>query len=344
MRVALFLFVTILLSQATCRQPIWQGTAVEKIAGVTVVAPPRPIDAAPLLALKQLNAAWVAVIPYAFTRPTEPKVHYNVEGHQWWGERPEGVATTIRLAHESGLQVMLKPQVWIMGRYTGDLSWSSATDWAAWEADYLRYLLPMAKLADSLGVEMLCIGTEWKTAVSERPQFWSNLIDSVRKTYRGDLTYAANWDDYDDVPFWEKLDYVGVNAYWPLTKTKTPTINELTKAWQPFVRELGNFAAKQQKPVLFTEYGYLSVDSCAWKTWEREGQLAHIARNNTAQSNAIQAIWQSFSGCPWWAGGFLWKWFPNGMGHEGYPEKDYSPQGKDGEDVLKHWFGRLKAN
>ena len=84
----------------------------------------------------------------------------------------------------------------------------------------------MAKIADSLGVEMLCIGTEWKSAVRERPQFWSNVIDSVRKVYQGKLTYAANWDDYDDVPFWSKLDYIGVNAYWPLAKTKTPTIDE----------------------------------------------------------------------------------------------------------------------
>jgi len=28
------------------------------------------------------------------------------------------------------------------------------------------------------------------------------------------------------------------------------------------------------------------------------------------------------------------------MGHEGYPDKDYSPQGKMGEAVLRQWNGR----
>lgn len=340
MRIAVILFGAALLLQATCRQPVWSGTNVEKLTGVTVVAPASPIDTVPMHELRQLGTDWAALVPYAFTRPSEPKVHYNVGGHQWWGERPEGVAAMIGLAHRQGLKVMLKPQIWIMGKYTGDMTWPSVAAWEAWEADYTRYLMIMARLADSLGVEMLCVGTEWKTSVRARPQFWSGIIDSVRGVYRGKLTYAANWDDYDDVPFWAKLDYIGVNAYWPLSTAKTPTLAALCRVWHPIVRELGSFAAAQKKPILFTEYGYLSVDSCAWRTWEREGNLGQIARNDAAQAVALDAIWQSFSAEPWWAGGFLWKWFPNGMGHEGFPEKDYSPQGKVGEDVLRRWFSR----
>ena len=41
-----------------------------------------------------------------------------------------------------------------------------------------------------------------------------------------------------------------------------------------------------------------------------------------------------------WAGGFLWKWFPDGMGHEGYPEKDYTPQDKPAELIIKKWFNQ----
>ena len=45
---------------------------------------------------------------------------------------------------------------------------------------------------------------------------------------------------------------------------------------------------------------------------------------------------------PYWAGGFLWKWFPNMKGDEGHPERDYSPQGMLGERTLKKWYDVLR--
>jgi len=43
----------------------------------------------------------------------------------------------------------------------------------------------------------------------------------------------------------------------------------------------------------------------------------------------------------WWAGGFLWKWFPNGEGGEGYNDRDYTPQGKKAEQILKECYQNL---
>ncbi|MCB9332001.1 MAG: hypothetical protein H6574_13045 [Lewinellaceae bacterium] len=61
--------------------------------------------------------------------------------------------------------------------------------------------------------------------------------------------------------------------------------------------------------------------------------------NEQAQANCLEALLSTMQAEPWWAGGFLWKWFPNGRGHEGYPERDYTPQGKVGEAVLRRWYG-----
>jgi hypothetical protein len=30
--------------------------------------------------------------------------------------------------------------------------------------------------------------------------------------------------------------------------------------------------------------------------------------------------------------------FPNMRGHEGYPERDYTPQGKMAEEILRKWY------
>jgi hypothetical protein len=71
-----------------------------------------------------------------------------------------------------------------------------------------------------------------------------------------------------------------------------------------------------------------------------EKRIHQLNVNEKAQANALEALFQSFAGEPYWHGGFLWKWFPNMQGHEGYPEKDYSPQGKAGSLVLKTWYSR----
>jgi hypothetical protein len=54
-------------------------------------------------------------------------------------------------------------------------------------------------------MELFCFGTELGNAIAKRPQYWSQLIVKIRKIYTGKLTYAANWDDFDKVPFGRNL-------------------------------------------------------------------------------------------------------------------------------------------
>ncbi len=311
-----------------------------RIHGITLVAPPEPFAADPMPPLRQAGANWVAVVPYAFTRPGTPTVCYAVSGWQWWGERPEGVCETVQLAHEAGLRVMLKPQLYLFGCWTGQLAFDDDDHWRLWEEQYAQYILDMARLADSFGVELFCVGTELRASVAQRPAFWSALIAQVRQVYRGALTYSANWDDWEAVPFWGQLDYIGLSAYFPLVQSDTPSLQALKAAWKPHVQRLRSFSQRWQKPVLFTEFGYLSVDGAGGRTWELEKRVQHLPINECAQANCIEALLSTFQREPWWAGGFLWKWFPNLRGHEGYPERDYTPQGKQAEQTLRRWYRR----
>jgi hypothetical protein len=142
------------------------------------------------------------------------------------------------------------------------------------------------------------------------------------------------------VAFWDDLDYIGVDAYFPLSEADTPSVCTLKEAWKPYIAELKAFAQQWNKPILFTEYGYLSLDGAADKTWilEKNRQAASI--NEQVQANAIQALLESFGIEEWWAGGFLWKWYPNyyaAMG-EGQHARDYSPQGKKAQKILQQLF------
>lgn len=310
----------------------------EKVKGLSFVAPPRPFPDDPMPAVRSAGAGWIAVIPYAYTRAGEPAVHYNRSDWQWWGERPAGCRRTIELAKANGLRVMLKPQVYVPRSWTGALEFPDEAGWEKWEADYEAYILPMAGIAQEFEVEMLCIGTEFKLSVQLREAFWRELIRKIRDRYNGQLVYAANWDEYPLVPFWDALDYIGVNAYFPLVDTPTPEVDELTAAWKPYADNLRAFSQQWKKPILFTEFGYLSVDGCAGKTWELEARIRTLNVNEQAQANALQACFSTFWKQSFWAGGFLWKWFPHMQGHEGYPAKDYTPQDKAAETILKQWY------
>ena len=312
-----------------------------KMKGLNFVAPPRPFSQNPMPAVSDVNANWIAVIPYAYTPRQQARVIYNPDNwQQWWGERPEGVDSTITLAQAAKLQIMLKPQVYLPGSWPGALDFDSEEEWQQWEADYEAYLMPYVDLAEKRQIPLFCIGTEFKISVQKRTAFWEGLIAKIRGRYKGKLVYAANWDAYENMPLWHLLDYIGVNAYFPLDRAQTPTVKDLKTAWQTPLTKLRRFAQQHQRPIIFTEFGYLSVDGCAYNTWELEGKIQQLDINEQAQANAMTALFDTFFLENFWAGGFLWKWFPNMMGHEGYPDKDYSPQGKLGEAVLRQWYGR----
>lgn len=310
-----------------------------KIKGITLVAPPKPFTSNPIPNVESVNASWIAVVPFGFTRKGSNTVQHN-SPWQWWGETKEGIVEATKLAHEKGIKVMLKPQIYIPGGWVGDLDFNSKKDWAVWEDSYREYIMHFVNIAIEQDVEMLCIGTEFKQAVKKREKFWRQLIKEIRKVYSGKLTYSANWDSFKDVPFWDELDYIGISAYFPLTDTKTPDKTELLKKWRPIVKDLKRYSRKIGKQILFTEYGYLSVDGCAYRAWELEKKVNQLSINEQAQANAIEGILSSFWQQDFWAGGFLWKWFPNGMGHEGYPEKDYTPQNKLSEKTLAKWYNK----
>ncbi len=311
------------------------------IKGITVVAPPKAIGASAFRRLTDINTEWVSFVPYGFTKKGGTDIKYNLE-RQWWGEKIEGIETCILEAKNQGLKVMLKPQVFIGGGWIGEMDFDSEEKWKIWEINYRKFILEYLNVAVKHEVEMFCVGTEFNIAVVKREKFWKELIKEIRLTYKGQLTYSANWDSYDKVGIWKELDFVGISSYFPLSDAKNPTVGLLVKEWKPIVRKLKAFSSSQKKKIIFTEYGYMSVDGCAGKAWEIEKAKHNLNINHFAQSNAYDALWTSLVNEEFWAGGFLWKWFPEGMGHEGYPEKDYSPQDKPAEQVIKKWFNQNK--
>jgi len=308
-----------------------------KINGLSVVAPPIEYDMDPFPRIKETNADWVCFVPYGFCGLGEKEIRYNMD-RQWWGEKEKGVVESIELAQKNNFRVFLKPQIYVHGSWPGDINFDNVDQWKEWEDGYRKFILFYADIASSYDVDLFCIGTEFKTAMQARPQFWRKLIGEIREVYCGKLTYSANWDSYRSVPFWDLLDYIGISAYFPLVNELNPSIRKIKSAWKPYVKELEQVNDFYNKPILFTEYGFLSVDGTTYQNWELEKKINSLRVNEEAQADALEAMYSVFSKVDFWAGGFLWKWFPNDKGHEGYIDKDYTPKDKLAENVLKKWF------
>ncbi|HKK26467.1 MAG TPA: hypothetical protein VKB18_00060 [Gemmatimonadota bacterium] len=315
-----------------------------RIDGVTLSAPVREADASVLEPIVRLGAGWIAVVPFAFGRPGSPELRFDLDG-QYWGERTEGVAATIRMARAAGLRVMVKPQVWVRRGWTGDFDPGGDDAWSRWEASYTDFVLAFARVAEREGAGIFCLGTELGRSVRERPAFWRRLADTVRAVYGGKLTYAANWDEAPEVPFWSALDYVGIDAYYPLSTAPTPTVADLARAWRARLSGLEALAARAGRPILFTEFGYRSADRAAGEQWRIPGRGA--APNPDAQAAAYEALFRAVWERPWFAGGFVWKWRaspPRGR-REGARRRaaDYTIRGKPAEEVVRRWYGRSGA-
>ncbi|MCP4458329.1 MAG: hypothetical protein GY816_09960 [Cytophagales bacterium] len=311
----------------------------KKINGVSLEMPPRRIGIQQMKTLSEVNAGWVAMIPYAFTRPSEPTIRFAGSGH-WWGETVEGTSECIRIAHESGLKVMLKPHVWVSGTgWPGDYDLKDEAKWKIWEKEYTRYVMTFAKVAADLDVELYCIGTEYRKAAAQRPNFWKGLVKKVREVYDGKVTYAANWDNYRNIKFWGEMDYIGVDAYFPLSKNARPSVDELKTNWTKWESKLKEQSELYDRPVLFTEYGYKSIEHTNTGHWNYKEDTLKTSMEN--QVNAYEALYQSVWQRDWMAGGFLWKWHVrDDPKFGGTSNRRYTPQGKPASKVIAKWYGK----
>ena len=308
------------------------------INGVNFVATVDIITASNLESLQRIKANWISIIPYAYTPSKSTKVVYFKDHPYWWGEGLTGAAEQIRISKSIGLKVMVKPQVWVQEKgWPGEFLPVTEEEWEIWENDYTRYILACAHLCDSLDADLFCFSTEYKMVVRNRPQFFIGLIEKIKEIYSGPLTYAANWDNYDFVPFWKDLDYIGIDAYFPLSESQTPTSEDLEKEWQGLMDSLEKYAAAQGKKVLFTEYGYRS---CNYATRGHWLTATNEIVNLEAQQNAYRALYRSCWNRDFMVGGFLWKWFALDDKTGGKNDANYTPQNKPAEVEIRKAYQR----
>lgn len=327
-----FSFLIVCLLQFSCTS---QNTL--KINGVSFVASRDEATQEQVNEVMKVHANHAAIMPFGFIRDiNSPEITFNTD-RQWFGETKTGAKQYIQILQKNGIQVMLKPQIWIwQGQFTGTLKMNSEEHWKALEVSYDKFIITYAELAQETNVPILCIGTELEQFVKNRPEYWKSLIKKIKNIYKGKLTYAANWDEYPRTSFWEELDYIGIDAYFPLSQKKNPSEEQLKKGWQPWKNKIKALSKAKNKPVLFTEFGYRSMDYTAKKPWLVDRNNENV--NLDAQANATKVILEEFWTEDWFAGGYIWKWFKHHNKAGGVKDNRFTPQNKPAQGVMSDFY------
>jgi hypothetical protein len=253
----------------------------------------------------------------------------------------------IDLIHGLGMKVYFKPNL-----DSGDGVWRALiapSNPAGWFSSYRSYINAMAELAERKDVELFSIGTEMESMANNAAYAsqWTGLIGDVRARYSGDVTYAANHGDafdgainfgsYQDVPWWNQLDYVGVDAYFPLTGTNNPTPAQLTSAWTTRANQIDSWrtSAGVTPKILFTEVGYSSWNGTNRTPWD--GPPDGAAVDQAEQRDAYQALLSVMTPKPWWEGAFWWSW--ETTPHAGLLQpRGFTPQDKLAQQTLANFY------
>ncbi|MBC6699290.1 glycoside hydrolase family 113 [Hymenobacter puniceus] len=298
--------------------------------------------------LVRAHVNWIAQTPFGWqagAASPEIRMHTGTGSRNYWGESDRGLVRTVQQARQRGIRTLLKPHLWLRGpggTWPGDIKMSSETDWQQWFAAYSVFIVHYAELAEANGMEALCIGTELEKTVGHEAE-WRAIIGQVRQVYHGPLTYAANWSgEFEQVKFWDALDYIGVQAYFPLSTTERPAKAALLKAWRTPLARIAAVQKRYGKPVLFTEAGYKTTPDAAIQPWVWPDRNALPATpDETTQRICYEAMFETFWPQPWFQGIFIWKWYP-GLQPNGSARRhlDFTPQHKPAEQVMAQWYGK----
>ncbi|MCU1273322.1 MAG: hypothetical protein JWO48_753, partial [Bryobacterales bacterium] len=244
-----------------------------------------PQPALPILdQLKTHGVNAIALVPYGFSRANEPVIHYP--GGM---ERSDHIEALTILAHQRGIKVLLKPQLWTHSGFPGNIDWPDARQRARWFAEYRKFLEYYAGLAARIHADLFSVGVELGKLTPYEAE-WRALIARARQLYPGPLVYSATQGpEFENIRFWDALDYIGLNEYYPLP-------DDLSTA--AVVRTVEAVQNKFGKPVIFTEAGFSTYAHPNRAPWDETPRT--LAPGD--QARCYEAVFKAFYKKPWFQG------------------------------------------
>jgi hypothetical protein len=277
--------------------------------------------------LAALGVEWVAIHPYGGIRRDGQIVFHDPA-------RTGYLLRSVPLSTSAGMKIFWTPHIAHWGTFEWRGSIEFGDDREAWKrffTDYEAFIVAHARFAEQNGLPLFSVGIEYEKTMQYEKE-WRRIIAAVRKVYRGQITYAANWDGVERVPFWDAVDLIGVQAYFPLASGEAPSERDLTEAWKRIWERLGAVSKKHRnKKILFTEIGYPRSRKAALEPWAPD--LDESPGALLLRRRLLEVAFQELDH-PLLAGAFWWKWIPGSNRWD----RDFSMRDEEAIQALTaHW-------
>lgn len=318
----------------------------QRVYGLNVVGPfDKLLNGHTIAALEDMHADWVTFLPEAVIDRSTLTISPRDEKD--WSHSIEGYKEFISECKQAGLKVILKPHIILEGSYSlgdriafgstwrGDMQPTRAADWEEIEDAYADFILEWARIAFEEQVDAFFMGTELKSFVTARPDFWSQLATDLKCIYDGPLSYSANWDNYANIPFWDQLSFIGINGYFPVNQDGTPSIRHTKSSWKEIEQGLREIYRMHDKGILFTEFGYRNIEYAGKEPWLHVHQTRWAQRSDKSQYNLLKAFFETVWQEDYVLGGLLWNWSQNVNDKH---NMDFTIQNKPAEALVREWF------
>jgi glycosyl hydrolase family 113 len=276
------------------------------------------------------------------------------------GPSKEVLAAAMTTARSLGMAVSLKHFIEIDNPKGEGSEWRGDLDFeepklTEFFREYEAYVLDMAQFAQQHGASRYYIGSEL-SALTRNPAaqpHWLSLIAKCRKVYRAaksedrrQLTYAANFDEYQHVRFWDQLDEIGIDAYFPLTPRRGLSslflrpVQKMVGSWHKILPDLQQFQEKHGRQILFSEWGVVPFKGTSSAPFEWQPSKVSDRHEALSAYRATLLALDDQDEC-WLSGVDFWHW---NIAHE--DESNYAIRAESDVAHLIHRFnlrGRAEA-
>lgn len=279
--------------------------------------------------IKATGAEWISLNMKVYqTNNYSDSIHIPPTNSDYWKQ----LEKSIQQAKAANLKICLFPIVLMTdaedGHWRGTFDPCSEKNWYA-SYHYLYDL--MFENLTMQDIDLLSIGSEFVSLQGDTKR-WTDFIKTIKKRYKGQITYSANWDAIGTVEFYKELDYLGISAYFSLTDKTDPTQEELIEVWAGIKDSIKTIQKRIQTPIIFTELGYTPQDGINTDPWNY--YISDVV-DMQEQYDCYFAFSQVWRKSPDFNGVFFYDWYGDG----GTCDTTYTPKGKPAVKVIEDWFG-----
>ena len=289
-----------------------------------------PVSDITLSYLKEKGFNTISIMIPAYQDDLESEVIFTNDTPEGDTPTDEALKHAVETCHKLGMRVMIKPHI------------DPRTDEArinimpsdAWFDSYEKFIVRYAKFSQENNVELFSVGTELEaTTFSAWTHRWQQVIDKIKEVYSGVLTYSANWTEYKEVPFWGDMEFIGIDAYFPISNSNNPTLEELKDGWEVHANEIEKWLKEKglmDKGVILTEIGYPSSDGAGRQPWVAVSSV----EDQQEQADCLEAMYSVLSKRSWFKGYYIWQYFPQ----DRWSPLGFTVKGKKSEVVINEWL------